>query len=201
MRAHTLYNPPKVLDYMEEANKKVKVFAQIETVDGVNNLESILSVEGVSGALIGPNDLSADYGCLGDDNAKKVINAIEKLAKHNNKSIGIITGNKNYLKKAHDVGLGAYGGRRGGARGLGLAAAAWALSVPLSPAGARWSGLHSAGALSSLALTHRTDFFALGRRVQREGYWALLAARRRELAGGGGASECAPRTWSLGNVT
>ena len=59
------------------------------------------------------------------------------------------------------VGLGAYGGRRGGARGLGLAAAAWALSVPLSPAGARWSGLHSAGALSSLALTHRTDFFAL----------------------------------------
>ena len=31
------------------------------------------------------------------------------------------------------VGLGAYGGRRGGARGLGLAAAAWALSVPLSP--------------------------------------------------------------------
>ena len=99
------------------------------------------------------------------------------------------------------VGLGAYGGRRGGARGLGLAAAAWALSVPLSPAGARWSGLHSAGALSSLALTHRTDFFALGRRVQREGYWALLVARRRELAGGGGASECAPRTWSLGNVT
>ena len=32
-------------------------------------------------------------------------------------------------------------------------------------------------------------------------YWALLAARRRELAGGGGESECAPRTWSLGNVT
>lgn len=108
MRAHTLYNPPKVLDYMEEANKKVKVFAQIETVDGVNNLESILSVEGVSGALIGPNDLSADYGCLGDDNAKKVINAIEKLAKHNNKSIGIITGNKNYLKKAHELGYEYY---------------------------------------------------------------------------------------------
>ena len=67
------------------------------------------------------------------------------------------------------VGLGAYGGRRGGVRSLGLAAAAWAPSVPLSPAGARWSGLHSAGALFSLALTRRTDFFALGRGVQREG--------------------------------
>lgn len=108
MRAHTLYNPPKVLDYMEEANKKVKVFAQIETVDGVKNLESILNVEGVSGALIGPNDLSADYGCLGDDNAKEVLSAIEKLAKYNNKSIGIITGNKNYLKKAHELGYEYY---------------------------------------------------------------------------------------------
>ena len=58
------------------------------------------------------------------------------------------------------VGLLAYGGRRGGVRGPGLAVAAWPPCVSLSPAGARWSGLHSAGALSSLALTHRTDFFA-----------------------------------------
>ena len=81
------------------------------------------------------------------------------------------------------VGQGAYGGRRGRVRGLGLAATAWAQGGPLSPVGPRCSGRHSAGALSSLALTRCTDFFALGRRVQREGYWALLAARRRELAG------------------
>ena len=54
----------------------------------------------------------------------------------------------------------------------------------------RWSGRHTAGALSSLALTRHTDFFALGHGVQRGGCGALLAARRRELAGGGGASEC-----------
>ena len=56
------------------------------------------------------------------------------------------------------VGRGIYGGQRGGVRGLGLAAATWAPGVFLSPAGARWSGLHSAGALSSLALTRLTDF-------------------------------------------
>ena len=55
----------------------------------------------------------------------------------------------------------------------------------------RWSGRHTAGALSSLALTRHTDFFALGRGVQQGGCGALLAAQRRELAGGGGASECA----------
>ena len=91
------------------------------------------------------------------------------------------------------MGQGAYGGRRGRVRGLGLATTAWAQGGPLSPVGPRWSGQHSAGALSSLALTRCTDFFALGHGVQRGGCEALLVARRRELAGGGGASECARR--------
>ena len=45
-----------------------------------------------------------------------------------------------------------------------------------------------------------TDFFALGHGVQRGGCEALLVARRRELAGGGGASECArrkPGLWGM----
>ena len=42
------------------------------------------------------------------------------------------------------VGQGAYGGRRGRVRGLGLAATAWAQGGPLLPVGPRWSGWHSA---------------------------------------------------------
>ena len=99
------------------------------------------------------------------------------------------------------VGLGAYGGRRGRVCGLGLAAEAWAPGVPLSPAGARWSGLHSAGALSSPALTRCTDFFALGRGVQREGYGATGGAEARAGWGRGSERESAPRTWSLVNLT
>ena len=98
------------------------------------------------------------------------------------------------------VGRCAYGGWRGRVRCLGLATAAWARGVPLSPAGARWSGRYSAGTLSSLALTRRTDFFALGCGVQRGGCRAPLAVRRRELAGGGGASVCAhrePGLWGM----
>ena len=98
------------------------------------------------------------------------------------------------------VGQGAYGGRRGRVCGLGLAPTAWALGVPLPLAGPHWSGRHSTGAISSLALTRCTDFFALGHGVQRGGCEALLVARRRELAGGGGASECArrkPGLWGM----
>ena len=100
------------------------------------------------------------------------------------------------------VGRCAYGGWRGRVRCLGLAAAAWARGVPLSPAEARWSGRYSAGTLSSLALTRRTDFFALCHGVQRGGCGGA-AGGAEERAGWGRGSERvrAPRTWSLGNVT
>ena len=97
------------------------------------------------------------------------------------------------------VGHGTYGGQRGGVRGLRLAAA-WAPGFPLSPAGLRWSGGHSAGALSSLALTCHTNFFALGRGVQRGGCGAWLATRRPELGGEWGVSECVrrePGLWGM----
>ena len=109
MRAHTLYNPPKAIEYMEEANKRIKIFAQIETVEGVKNLDSIMSVKGVSGAMIGPNDLSVDYGCIGNDNAKEVLDAIKTVSKYKDTmDIGIITGNKNYLNEAHKCGFNYY---------------------------------------------------------------------------------------------
>ena len=84
------------------------------------------------------------------------------------------------------AGHGAYGWQRGGVCGLGLAAAAWARGVSLLPEGPCWSGWHFAGALSSLSLTHRTNFFALGLRVWRGGCGAQLAPWRQELAGGWG---------------
>ena len=49
MRAHTLYAPPSLCEYMPLANERIKVYAQIETVSGVVNIEEILSVNGVDG--------------------------------------------------------------------------------------------------------------------------------------------------------
>ena len=111
MRAHTFYNPPPILEYIKEANARTKVFAQAETVEGVKNIEEILKVEGVDGVFIGPNDMSADYGCLGDNNAAEILSAIEKVgkaAKGANKLAGIITGNKNYIAKAKEFDLELY---------------------------------------------------------------------------------------------
>ncbi len=48
------------------ANQRVHLLAQIETTEAVNNLDSICAVEGLSGILIGPGDLSISLGCTAD---------------------------------------------------------------------------------------------------------------------------------------
>ncbi len=42
------------------------VIAQIEHIEGINNLEEIISVEGIDGTIIGPYDLSGSMGMPGE---------------------------------------------------------------------------------------------------------------------------------------
>ena len=66
------------------------VIAQIESVPGWDNLEEILSVEGLSGITGGPNDLAASMGIPGEpDNPKsqKLTSDIENKARGKNKLV------------------------------------------------------------------------------------------------------------------
>ncbi len=49
-------------DYFNQANNNILTFAMIETKQGVDNLDSILSVEGLDAIYIGPSDLSISLG-------------------------------------------------------------------------------------------------------------------------------------------
>ncbi len=51
--------------YMRDANDSIMVIAQIETAQAVENIDDILSVEGVGAAFVGPADLSASLGIPG----------------------------------------------------------------------------------------------------------------------------------------
>ncbi len=108
MRAHTGYNPPPLPEYMEQANQKVRVYAQIETVLGVQNIAEILAVKGVDGFLMGPSDLSCEYGCLDNPQAPAILEAIDLTASASaaaGKISGIITSNKTYLDRAKMAGM------------------------------------------------------------------------------------------------
>lgn len=77
--------------YTEKIIDQIKIIAQIEHIDAINNLEDILSVNGIDGTIIGPYDLSGSMGKPGkydDDDVKKVIAHYEDISLKLNKTMG-----------------------------------------------------------------------------------------------------------------
>ena len=66
-------------DYAATVNDESVVIIQVEHIDSVNNLEDILSVEGVDGCIIGPYDLSGSLGVPGNFTHPDVLAALERV--------------------------------------------------------------------------------------------------------------------------
>lgn len=64
-------------EYLRTADDQICVLVQIETVRGLRELEAIAAVPGVDGIFIGPNDLAASMGHLGDATHPDVIAAVD----------------------------------------------------------------------------------------------------------------------------
>jgi 4-hydroxy-2-oxoheptanedioate aldolase len=67
----------RVSDYLGRAQEELCVLVQLETRVALGNLESIAAVDGVDGLFIGPSDLAADMGHLGDSAHPEVRAAID----------------------------------------------------------------------------------------------------------------------------
>ena len=74
-RRAALFDP----DYLKTANDEILVICQIETKEAVENIEDIVSVEGMDVSYIGPADLSASYGHLGNMSHPDVQKAIDRV--------------------------------------------------------------------------------------------------------------------------
>lgn len=78
--------------YKKWVKKESVVIVQIEHIEAVENLVSILSVEGVDAFMVGPYDLSASLGMpgeLGHPKVKRALQAIMNTAKNYGVSPGI----------------------------------------------------------------------------------------------------------------
>ena len=64
-------------DYLTTADSEMCLVVQIETPAGVAALDDILAVEGVDAVVIGPSDLSAKYGHIGNPGAPEVVEAVQ----------------------------------------------------------------------------------------------------------------------------
>ncbi len=97
-------------DYPQHANKTIVTFAMIETAQALDNLDDILSVEGLDAIYIGPSDLSLSLGCkpVFDDVDPKAQQAIEHIlarAKAHKVVAGIHNGVPRVAKARVDMGF------------------------------------------------------------------------------------------------
>ncbi|HEX7835470.1 MAG TPA: HpcH/HpaI aldolase/citrate lyase family protein [Pseudolysinimonas sp.] len=82
----------RVTGYMANAADSISLYLQIETATAVGNAEAILAVDGVDGIFLGPADLAASMGHLGDSGHPDVVAAVESclaLARAAGKPAGV----------------------------------------------------------------------------------------------------------------
>src|SRR5881394_2805015 len=68
----------RVKDYAKRAEEEICLLVQIETRAGLDNLEKIARTDGVDGVFIGPADLAAGLGHLGEQQHPEVQSAIQE---------------------------------------------------------------------------------------------------------------------------
>ncbi|WP_409515003.1 2-dehydro-3-deoxyglucarate aldolase [Atlantibacter sp.] len=68
-----------VPDYFTQSNKNITILVQIESQQGVDNVDAIAATDGVDGIFVGPSDLAAALGHLGNANHPEVQRAIQYI--------------------------------------------------------------------------------------------------------------------------
>ena len=91
-----------VTDYYKKADDEICVIVQCESKKAIQNISKIAAVEGVDGIFIGPSDLSASIGKIGqfeDEEVQALISLGLENCKKSNIPAGILTAKKYFAKK------------------------------------------------------------------------------------------------------
>jgi len=92
----------RIKEYARRAIDELCLILQVETAEAMERLEEIAGVDGVDGVFIGPSDLAASLGELGNPNAQKVQDAIRSAAERLRaigKPAGILSGNDDDIQR------------------------------------------------------------------------------------------------------
>lgn len=78
------YGLRELSEYLDNVDNELLRLIQIENIQAVNDLDRILTVEGVSGLVIGPCDLAASMGYLHEVEHRDVLRMMEIVVKKAN---------------------------------------------------------------------------------------------------------------------
>lgn len=97
----------RIPNYAKACGDELCLLVQIETLEALDNLEAIAAVEGVDGIFIGPGDLAANMGHLGEPGnpavVAKIEDAIQRIAACG-KPAGILTGDEAFAQRCIALG-------------------------------------------------------------------------------------------------
>ncbi len=97
----------RVANYGKRAEEELCLLVQVETQEALDNLEAIASVDGVDGVFIGPADLAASLGHIGQpghpDVAALIESAIARI-KATGKPAGILTPDNAFAARCIELG-------------------------------------------------------------------------------------------------
>jgi 4-hydroxy-2-oxoheptanedioate aldolase len=94
-------------NYLKQVGDEMCLLVQIETLRGLENLKAIARVPGVDGVFIGPADLSASMGHLGNMTHPDVLATIERCIadiRAANKAAGILMGDEKLVQRYLELG-------------------------------------------------------------------------------------------------
>ncbi|OBZ93593.1 2-keto-3-deoxy-L-rhamnonate aldolase [Pararhizobium polonicum] len=97
----------RIGDYLETANAEICLIVQIESRAGLAALDEIAALDGIDGLFIGPSDLAADMGHLGQPGHADVTAAIGDAfarIKKAGKAAGIMTLDLDQARLYRDMG-------------------------------------------------------------------------------------------------
>jgi 4-hydroxy-2-oxoheptanedioate aldolase len=89
-------------DYFAAAERELCLIVQIESLSALARIEEIAGVDGVDAVFIGPSDLAASMGHLGNAQHKDVQAAIDdgfRRARTTGKALGYLTGNEDEFRR------------------------------------------------------------------------------------------------------
>jgi 2-keto-3-deoxy-L-rhamnonate aldolase RhmA len=92
----------RVTNYLKNASQEICLLVQVETKSALDRIEEIASVDGIDGIFIGPNDLAASFGHIGNWAHPEVQSALEdavRRLKKIGKPAGILTPNEEEAKR------------------------------------------------------------------------------------------------------
>ena len=97
----------RVQNYHRNAHLDTCVLLQLETRAALEHIEEIAAIDGVDGLFLGPSDLAADFGHLGNPKHPDVQAAIADAARRiraAGKSAGTLSGNLDDVERLFELG-------------------------------------------------------------------------------------------------